>query len=324
MSKIPVLIFDRFDQEEYLNLKTNENFKLKKGKDSFSKEDLAEAKAIIIRSTTKITKDFLEKMPMLSLVVTTTSGFDHLDLEALKEKNILSYFTPEANIASASELCFSLIKNLSKNFLAGQKMLRSGAWKREQILGSELEGKTLGIVGFGRIGSRVNQLAKAYGMKTIAFDPYLNPDDFKEQTELLGLEELLRISDIISLHVPYSKFTKRMFRRNQFESMQEHALLINCSRGNVISEEELLTALDEGKFAGAALDVFEREPLDPEGRIANHPKILCSPHLGGATKESQKKAAIRAVELLTEVLLKEKTPSNGKLPPEAPWFQDIF
>ncbi|MEC9282186.1 MAG: NAD(P)-dependent oxidoreductase [Bdellovibrionota bacterium] len=320
--KINVLILDRFDQTEYLALRSQASYQVKLGKDNLEAEDYKNADALIIRSTTKINDSLLEGCPNLKLVISTTSGFDHIDLEACEKKSVKAYFTPRANIAAASELCFSLISNLSKNFLAGQKLIRSGSWKRELILGNELEGKKLGIVGFGRIGSRVNRIAKAYGMSTMAYDPYLDPENYKNEVELLGFEEVLRSSDIITVHVPMTRYTKRMFRKNQFESMQEHALLINCSRGNVISEEEMLSALDEGKFKAAALDVFEREPVDPESRIANHPQILCSPHIGGATFESQAKAAKCAREILDAFFKGKEVPEDGTLPPKAPWFSE--
>ena len=321
-SKIKILILDRFDQTEYLSLRSQNCYEIKMGKEKMTPEDYKSAQAIVIRSTTKITASFLEQCANLKLIISTTSGFDHIDLEACANKGIKAYFTPSANMAAASELCFSLISNLSKNFLASQKLIRSGSWKRELILGNELEGKKLGIVGFGRIGSRVNRIAKAFGMSTMAYDPYLDPENHKEEVELLGFEEILRSSDIITIHVPMTRYTKRMFRKNQFESMQEHALLINCSRGNVVSEEEMLTALDENKFKAAALDVFEREPVDPESRIANHPRILCSPHIGGATFESQAKAAKCARKILDAFFLDNTLPQDGALPPKAAWFSE--
>ena len=324
MNKDLILFWDRFDEESLLYLKSCGHFRVKKNPDSFSPEDLAEAVAIVIRSGTRVNSQFLEAMPCLRLVISTTSGFDHLDLEELQRRQIVSYYCPHANVASASELCFQLLLTHQKNFILGQKMLASGNWQREKILGTELEGKTLGIIGLGRIGSRVAKLARAFAMECIAFDPYLDPEEHQNVAELLGLEEVLRRSDFISLHVPLTRDTERMFRRNQFESMQEHAILINCSRGNVVSESELITALDEGKLAGAILDVFAKEPLDPESEVARHPKILCSPHLGGATIESQKKAAQRCIQILEDYLLKGLIPDEGKLPPTEPWYNEAF
>ena len=321
---LKVFVCDRFHQESFLNLKADSRIDLKKASKPIREEELNEAEALIIRSGTKINESLIAKAPNLKFIVSCTSGFDHIDLEACKQKNITCCFTPDANVYAASELSFNLILASIKKFQKAQELIESGVWKREHVVGTELYNKSLGIVGLGRIGSRVAKIAEGFGMKVSAFDPYVKPEENPMPfVQLIGLEELLRTSDIISIHVPFTKFTRRMFKKNQFESMNEHAILVNCSRGDVVSEAELLTALENGKFAGACLDVFEREPLITESPLLHNPKIICSPHIGGSTEESFFRGSEMAKSYLLGFFFESKMPKDT-LPPNAAWYEDSF
>lgn len=321
VAMIKILVCDRFHPEVYLQLKTEPDCQVEKAFKPFNKEQLANCQALIIRSTTTINKELLDKCPQLKFVVSCTSGFNHIDIEECQRRDICVSYTPEANLYSASELAFTLALNAMKKFLASQKHIKAGSWKRDQLLGTEAFGKSFGIVGFGRIGSQVAKIAKGFGMNVLAYDPYIQPETLDQDVEFMGFEELLRRSDIISVHVPYTKRTKRMFRKNQFDSMQAHAVLVNCSRGNVISEEEMLLALEEGKFAGAALDVFEKEPLPPENALVRSDKVICTPHIGGCTEEGFMRGSQMAKDQLLDFFRNNKLPMQ-KLPPDAAWYED--
>lgn len=314
-----ILICDRFHQESFLNLKTDKNFEVKRASKPIQKEELEWVDAMIIRSGTKIDEKLLKSTPNLKLVISCTSGFNHIDIATAQKHNVVCCYTPEANLYAASEMAFTLILNSIKKFQKSQDMIKTGIWKRDQLLGTELHNKTLGLVGLGRIGTQVAKIALGFGMKVIAFDPFKKPEDVSIDVELSGYEELLRTSDIISIHVPYTKMTKRMFKKNQFDSMQSHSILVNCSRGNVVSEEEMLLALEAGKFRGAALDVFEREPLPTDSALIESDKVLCSPHIGGCTEESFYRGSEEAKSILNEFFLENKKPQNS-LPPDAAWY----
>jgi D-3-phosphoglycerate dehydrogenase len=320
---INILVCDRFHPEVYLQLKTEKDCQVTKAIKPLKADQLENCDAMIIRSTTPITKELLDKCPQLKFIVSCTSGFNHIDIEECNKRNVCVSYTPNANLYSASELAFTLILNSMKKFLKAQKHIRSGQWKRDQLLGSEAFGKSLGIVGYGRIGSQVAKIAKGFGMKVLAYDPFVQPENLDQDIEFMGFEELLRRSDVISVHVPYTKRTKRMFRKNQFDSMQAHAILVNCSRGNVVSEEEMLLALEEGKFAGAALDVFEKEPLAPENALIRSDKVLCTPHIGGCTEEGFIRGSQMAKDQLLDFFRENKVPDE-KLPPDAAWYEDCL
>lgn len=319
---INILVCDRFHQESFLSLKADPRFEIKRASKPIDKKDLEWANALIIRSTTSIDDRLLSSSKNLKIVISCTSGFNHIDIKKAKEYGVLAAFTPDANLYSASELAFTLILNSIKKFQKAQDLIKSGVWKRDQVMGTELYDKTLGIVGLGRIGSRVAQIANGFGMNVIAFDPFVKPEDIKIDAQLVGYEELLRTSDVISIHVPYTKMTKRMFKKNQFESMQSHAVLVNCSRGNVVSEEEMLLALEAGKFRGAAMDVFEREPLPVDSALIASDKVLCSPHIGGCTEESFYRGSEMARKSLINFFMKDQLPENT-LPPSATWYEAL-
>lgn len=286
-----ILICDRFATEALIELKKNSFLNVL----TYSESELATADALIIRSKFKIDKELLEKAPQLKLVITCTSGFDHIDLVATEKRNITVMFTPEANVVSAAEHTWALLMACSRQIVAAHKEMKAAQWKRDPFIGFELAGKTLGIVGLGRIGQKVASFAKVFQMKVIAFDPYVEAEVFEKlNIARMSYDELLKQSDIITFHVPATFETKHMLARPHYESIDEHTIIINTSRGSVIDEDALADALNNKQIAGAGLDVFSKEPLLRDSRLMKCTNLIMTPHLGAFTEEAFLKASMQA------------------------------
>jgi D-3-phosphoglycerate dehydrogenase / 2-oxoglutarate reductase len=309
-----ILICERFALEALVQLKTNKNFKV----DNYHEEKLNEANALIIRSKFKITADLLNQAPHLQLIVTCTSGFDHIDLVETEKRNIIVMFTPDANATSAAELTWGLLMAANRKTIEAHKNVKTGNWNREPLLSHELSNKTLGIVGLGRIGQKVAAYGKAFNMKVLAFDPYTEETSF-EQTgaERCSYEEILKQSDFLSFHVPATKETKGLFNRSHLEIVSPELIVINTSRGQVIVEDDLALALNEKKIKFAALDVFNREPLSPESKLLKCKNIILSPHIGAFTEEAFLKASLEAAARVTDFFISQKT--KNTLPLKNDW-----
>ncbi|HTD36452.1 MAG TPA: hydroxyacid dehydrogenase, partial [Candidatus Limnocylindrales bacterium] len=245
---------------------------------------LAEADGLIVRSETRVDRELLAAGPRLSVVARAGVGVDAIDVEAATDAGILVLNTPGANTIAATEQTFALMLSLMRRTPAAVQQLREGIWDRKNLIGTELYGKTLGIVGLGRIGGNVATRAKAFGMNLLAHDPYITAaraDTF--DVRLVDLETLLRESDLVTLHVPLTPQTLGMIDGAKLRLMRPHAYLVNCARGGVIVERDLLDALDAGALAGAAIDVVAQEPPPADGTGAalhRHPKVFATPHLG--------------------------------------------
>ncbi|MGZ3692145.1 MAG: NAD(P)-dependent oxidoreductase, partial [Pseudobdellovibrio sp.] len=236
-----ILICDRFAIEASVQLKSNSQFNVS----SYSEDQLTTAHALIIRSKFKITKELLDKTPQLEVIVTCTSGYDHVDLIETKKRGITVMYTPEANAVAAAELTWALISAANRNISLANKELKAGLWNREHFVSNELAGKTLGVVGLGRIGSRVAKIANAFDMQVVAFDPYQTEENFqKVSARRCSYEEVLKQSDILTFHVPFTFETKNMFSRSQLEYVAPELIVINASRGQVINEDDLVEALN--------------------------------------------------------------------------------
>ncbi|MHA1638052.1 MAG: hydroxyacid dehydrogenase [Candidatus Thorarchaeota archaeon] len=257
---------------------------------------------IIIRSATKVTKAVLEAADQLKVVVRAGVGLDNVDQEAAKEHGVLVKNTPEAPTASVAEMVFSLMFSLARNVTQADSSMKDERWEKKKLKGTELWEKTIGIVGFGRIGQELARRAKAFEMNVLAYD-VLDIDDAVKKigAQRVDLKDLITQSDYISLHVPFLPQTKNMFSTAEFEQMKETAFLINTARGGVVDEKALLTALTEGKIAGAALDVFENEP-PVDWSVVKHPKLVATPHLASSTKEAQIRVGKLTAEKIIETL----------------------
>lgn len=282
-------------------------------------EALTECEILIIRSRTRIDQNLLLKCPQLRLIVTATSGFDHINFEECRKRQIHMAYTPSANAQSTAELTLALILNLLRHLPMAAQAASSGAWRKHIPRGHELKGMHLGIVGLGRVGQKVAKLGHAFGMRVHACDPYLEADVFKElQVEPLALSELFHVADVLTLHVPLTRETRHMINAQTLRSMNSDAYLINAARGELVNEAELCLALDEGLLRGAALDVFEREPLAKDSRLLKRANVLLSPHIGAYTESALLTASLETVDCVAEFLRTEKV--KDPLPSHLPWF----
>ncbi len=271
------------------------------------KASLADADGLIVRSETRVDRDLLAAGPKLTVVARAGVGVDSIDVPAATDAGVVVLNTPAANTLSAVELTFGLMISLARHIPAAVQSLRDGKWIRLQLVGTELAGKTLGIVGLGRIGGNVATRARAFGMNVLTHDPYIagaRADAFN--AKLVDLETLLRTSDIVTLHVPLNSETRGMIDLAKLRMLQKHAFIINCARGGIINEDDLLTALNEDVMAGAAIDVVATEPPPKDGpgyKLHQHPKLIATPHLGGSTTEALARIANELAEDVTRVLL---------------------
>jgi D-3-phosphoglycerate dehydrogenase len=276
---------------------------------------------LAIRSKTTVGKDVLARFPKLKFIVTSTSGFDHIDLKLCRERGVQAAFTPEGNAISAAEITWSLILACTKRLPRLFEAVQKGRWERGPLESGEVHGKSLGIIGLGRIGQRVALLGRAFGMEILAYDPYADEEAFaKTQAGRMGYEELLRSADFISLHVPYTKETHHMINRQALELMTDETVLINASRGSVIDEQALAAVLQEGLIAYAGLDVFEREPLDLDSRLFKNTRLIMTPHVGALTPEALRRVSFEAVGAIKSFLA--QTPVPNSLPPQANWYHE--
>ncbi|HEX3549924.1 MAG TPA: hydroxyacid dehydrogenase, partial [Candidatus Elarobacter sp.] len=244
---------------------------------------LAHADGLIVRSETRVDRDLLAAGPRLTVVARAGVGVDAIDVDAATDAGILVLNTPGANTLAATEQTFALMLALARRTPTAVQQLREGIWERKHLVGTELYGKALGIVGLGRIGGNVATRAKAFGMSLLACDPYVTDARAAAfDAALVDLETLLHESDVVTLHVPLTPQTVGLIDAARLRAMRPTAFLINCARGGVIDERALLDALDAGTIAGAAIDVVAEEPPPPGGTGAalhRHPKVYATPHL---------------------------------------------
>ncbi len=279
---------------------------------------LQTANAIIIRSQTKITTDFLKLCPHLELIITATSGFDHIDLDATRKSNIATAHTPNAHIASTAELTLLLLHCFFKKIFQATKQIHSAHWDRSQLIGSELEGKKIGVVGMGRIGQHVARILKAYGCQIQYHDPYVNGENLN-YTRYSQLDDLLRNSDVVTLHVPLTQETHHMINKNNLIKMPPRCLLINACRGSTVHEGHLVEALQKKIIAGACLDVFEQEPLPLGHPLLHCDNVILSPHLGVTTNEALRKSSLESLNKVEAHFNNESL--DDLLPPDRQWYR---
>ncbi len=271
-------------------------------------ELIEEFDAIVVRSRTKVTADLLRRGRRLKVVGRAGIGVDNVDVATATELGILVVNAPTANLISATEHTFGLLLALARNIPAADASMKSGAWDRKGFLGSELDGKTLGIVGLGRIGQAVAHRALAFGMEVTAFDPYLDRAVARRLgIQLEDLDAVLAQADFVTLHMPLTDETRGLLSADRIERMKPGAALVNCARGGIVDESALLAALESGHVAGAALDVYATEPpIDPPDpevrRLVEHPRVITTPHIGAQTREAQERVATQTARMLLAAL----------------------
>jgi D-3-phosphoglycerate dehydrogenase len=248
--------------------------------------------ALIVRGRTKVTPAVFTAGKNLKVVGRAGVGVDNIDLNAAKEHGVTVVNSPIATSVAVAELTFGLMLALVRELPRADATMKAGKWIKKELEGSELCGKTLGLIGFGRIGSHVAQRAAAFGMKVVGYDPELSAAEIARRGgESVALDELYHQADVISLHVPLINSTRSMLNAEAFGKMKKGVLIVCAARGGVIDEDALLAALNTGQVAGAALDVFTAEPPGLTG-LVSHPKVIATPHIGAQTVESQGRAAV--------------------------------
>ncbi len=252
---------------------------------------------LVVRSGIKVTKEILEAGTRLKLVGRAGVGVDNIDVEAATRRGILVMNAPMGNVTAAAEHSFGLMLAIARNIARGDRTLRAGKWERNQMVGAELEGRTLGIVGLGKIGAKLSGYAKAFGMRAVAYDPIVTKERAAELgVELVAFDRLLELADFVSIHVPMTDQTRHMFDARAFSRMKRTSRIVNVSRGGIIDEKALYDALENKVIAGAALDVYETEPPGPDFPLLKLDGITLTPHLGASTEEAQVRVAVDIAE----------------------------
>ncbi len=286
-----VLVTDSVDPFGLTPLISASGFEVISVDDSATEEfvsALGDADALIVRSATKVTRELLSLAPRLKAIGRAGVGIDNVDVPAATERHVVVFNSLGGNTIAAAELTMGLLVSVARRLPAAEASLRSGNWNRSDFKGVELRGKTLGLIGAGRIGSEVGMRCMAFDMGVVAYDPYLSPTRADAVgIEMVSLEDVLERGDFISIHVPLTEETRGIIGAEALSAMKPTAFVVNASRGGVVDETALAKALHNGEIAGAALDVFEHEPLPADSPLRNAPNLVLTPHLGASTAEAQ-------------------------------------
>jgi len=277
---------------------------------------VGDAHALVVRSETKITKKVLEAAAQLKVVGRAGVGVDNVDVDAATARGVVVMNTPGGNTVTTAELTFFMLGALARKIPAAHATMAGGKWDRKQFQGAELCGKTLGVLGAGRIGTEVAKRALAFGMRVLAYDPFLTEGRARQ----IGIEAVLdpdviyREADFITVHMPVTKETRGMINAGSIAKMKPGVRIVNCARGEIVNEGDLIAALQSGKVGGAALDVFAVEPLPADHPLRQLPNVVLTPHLGASTEEAQEKCGIEVAEIITSFLLTGEVRNAVNLP----------
>ncbi|MFN3694775.1 MAG: phosphoglycerate dehydrogenase [Ignavibacterium sp.] len=281
-------------------------------KTDFSRDELLkiipEYNALVVRSATKVDSELISGMKSMEVIGRAGAGVDNIDISAATQKGILVMNTPGGNTISTAEHTMAMMLSLCRNIPQANKSILDEKWDRKKYSGTELKGKTLAILGLGKIGKEVARRAKAFGLNLIGYDPLLSEDVASELgVKLLKLDDIWKSADIITVHVPLNSETKNLINKEVLNNCKNGVKIINCARGGIVNESDLLESLNSGKVSGAALDVYETEPPDFSNPLLKHPKVICTPHLGASTEEAQEMVAIQIAEQIVDYF------STGKI-----------
>ncbi|MEN8245478.1 MAG: phosphoglycerate dehydrogenase [Thermodesulfobacteriota bacterium] len=266
------------------------------------KEIIGDYNALVIRSATKVTADLLQAAKKLKVVGRAGIGLDNVEIPAATQQGVVVMNTPTGNVITTAEHAISMMMSLTRNIPRGTSSLKAGRWDKKKLQGREVFNKTLGIVGFGKIGSIVADRASGLKMRVVVYDPLVTPEQIeKAGFESVTLEDLYRKSDYITIHVPKMKETTGFINRDAFKQMKDGVMIINCARGGIIDEADLEAALKSGKVAGAALDVFATEPPGTCSLLEEE-NVICTPHLGASTREAQTNVAVAVAKQIIDYL----------------------
>jgi D-3-phosphoglycerate dehydrogenase len=259
---------------------------------------------LVVRSETKVTADLMDSATTLRVVGRAGVGVDNIDVPAATERGIVVMNAPDGNTITTAEHTIALLIALARRVPQANSSLKSGHWDRKSFIGVELQGKTLGVVGLGRIGRTVSARARAFGMKIVAFDPFIAPEQARDlEIELSALDELFATADFITIHTPLTAETRGVIGRDAFARMKKGVRIINCARGGLVDEGALYNAIKSGTVAGAALDVFTEEPPAPDHPLLLLDEVIATPHLGASTAEAQEGVAFTVAEQMRDYLL---------------------
>ena len=262
--------------------------------------------ALIVRSATKVTKAIIDASNSLKVIGRAGAGVDNIDVKSATDKGILVMNTPGANASAVAELSIGLMFSLARNISQADASMKAGKWEKKLFTGIELSEKVLGLIGIGNIGGLVGQKALALGMKVLANDPYITEDKIKSMGFLnMSLDQLLNKADFISVHIPKTAETKGFINKDTFNKMKHGVYFINCSRGGIVVEQDLLDALASDKIAGAGIDVYENEPPEDLSLI-KHQKVIATPHIGASSKEAQINVAVMIAKQVGNYLTKDE------------------
>src|SRR4030095_4161805 len=300
MADLNILITDGLDETGQSILRS---FAKVDNKSGISADDLLktipEYDGLIVRGRTKVTASVLEAASKLKVIGRAGVGVDNIDLEAAKKHNITVVNAPLSTTLAVAELTFALLLALAREIPRGDAGMKQGKWLKQELEGVELSGKTLGVIGFGRIGVEVGKRASVFGMNVIAYDPLISEDDIKQRgAEPVSIQDLYAWSDFISLHLPLNVQTRDLIGPLAFSEMKDGVRIVCAARGGIIDEMALVAALNSGKVAGAALDVFGQEPPGLTEAVS-HPRVIATPHIGAQTVEAQSRAS---EDIASEVL----------------------
>jgi D-3-phosphoglycerate dehydrogenase len=268
------------------------------------REALRDVEGLVIRSSTRVTAELIAAAPELRVIGRAGIGVDNVDVAAATQRGIVVVNTPEGNNVTTAEHALALLVSLARHVPQATASMKAGKWEKNRFQGTELWNRTLGVIGLGNIGRIVADRARGLGMQVIAADPYTSPEvAAKLDVELVSLDELLARADAITVHVPKTRETTKLLGREAFAKMKPGVLIVNAARGGIVDEAALLEALESGRVAGAALDVFEQEPPREGHPLVQHERVICTPHLGASTEQAQKNVSIAVAEQVRDFLL---------------------
>lgn len=301
-----VLVADDVNEEKLAPLVAAGIDVVKKTK--LSNEDLAaelsDADGVIVRSATHITAELMDAAPKLRVIGRAGVGVDNIDVAAATKRGIVVMNAPDGNTITTAEHTIALLISMARNIPQAHAKLQSGVWDKKSFIGVELNGKTLGVIGLGRIGKHVAAIARGFGMSVLAFDPIVSPEHAKELgIETVSFDDVLKRSDFLTVHTPVTDETRGFIGNDAFARMKKGIRLVNCARGGLVDEAALLDAVNDGTVAAAALDVFETEPLPSDSPLLGHPNIITTPHLGASTTEAQEGVALTVAEQMRDYLV---------------------
>lgn len=313
-----VLISDKMSQNgiDVLNAvdKIRVVYKTNLSQDELIKE-LQDADALIIRSSTKVTREVLTRTNNLKIIGRAGIGVDNIDCAVATERGVIVVNTPSGNATTTAEHTIAMLMAMSRHIPQADKSMHLGAWEKSKFTGNEITGKTLGVFGFGNIGRIVADRALGLRMRVMVYDPFLNAQvAAKHGVELVSREILFERSDYITVHVPLNDSTRNLINKNTIQKMKTGVRVINCARGGIVNEPDLLEGLNSGKIAGAAIDVFEEEPPPEDNPLLKHERVICTPHLGASTEEAQVNVAVQVAEQIRDYLLTEEIRNGVNCP----------